>query len=108
MSDHEHNWDRRSFLGVTAGGTAGAVLAGCKTTQPVKPPVVAPPPPKTPSPLDQFQVSETVARKVMARAMQTGGDFCDLFFQRARKNYLGLEDSAVNRAYYAIFYAASS
>ncbi len=99
MSDHEHNWDRRSFLGVTAGGTAGAVLAGCKTTQPVKPPVVAPPPPKTPSPLDQFQVSETVARKVMARAMQTGGDFCDLFFQRARKNYLGLEDSAVNRAY---------
>ncbi len=98
MNDHE-NWDRRSFLGVTAGGTAGAVLAGCKTAEP-KPVVVLPtPPPRKPSPLDQFQVSEELARKVMARALQTGGDFCDLFFQRMRKNYLGLEDSAVNRAY---------
>ena len=102
MSDHEHNWDRRSFLGVTAAGaagTAGVALTGCKTTQAVPPPVVVQPPPRVPSPLDQFQVSEALARKVISRAMQTGGDFCDLFFQRARKNYLGLEDSAVNRAY---------
>jgi len=43
-------------------------------------------------------VTEAAARKVMARAMQSGGDFCDLFFQQKRVNYLGLQDHAVNRA----------
>jgi TldD protein len=45
-----------------------------------------------------FGISEAQLRKVMARAMQNGGDFCDLYFQRSRINYFGLQDEAVNRA----------
>jgi UDP-N-acetylmuramoylalanine--D-glutamate ligase len=35
----------------------------------------------------------------MAKAMSRGGEYCDLYFQRAHRNYLGLEDHAVNRGY---------
>ena len=92
--------DRRAFLGVTAAGTAGSaglLLTGCKAAPP-KTAVDLKPPPPAPTPLDAFAVSQQTARKVMARAMASGGDFCDLFFQRTRINYLGLEDAAVNRA----------
>ncbi|MCA9665073.1 MAG: TldD/PmbA family protein [Myxococcales bacterium] len=47
---------------------------------------------------EAFGVSEARVRKVMARALQHGGDFCDLYFHRRRINWIGLEDHAVNRA----------
>ena len=43
-------------------------------------------------------VSPGAARRVLARALQSGGDFCDLYFQRSRSLSLGLRDSAVNSA----------
>jgi len=96
--------DRREFLGVgaaAAAGTAGALVVGCKPTPPKGPPTakqVTAAASAGGSPLDKFAVSDGDARKVMARAMSSGGDFCDLFFQNHRINYLGLEDHAVNRA----------
>ena len=48
--------------------------------------------------LDRFGVTEGQVRQVLARALDRGGDFCDLYFQRTRGSYLGLEDGAVNRA----------
>ncbi|MCK5800950.1 MAG: twin-arginine translocation signal domain-containing protein [Deltaproteobacteria bacterium] len=104
--------DRRQFLGgATALGVATATglwLPGCGAITPA--PTTGPGPnsakstPTSPASgthnaLEAFGVTETQARKVLARALQSGGDFADLFFERSRLNYLGLEDSAVNRAY---------
>jgi TldD protein len=97
--------DRRQFLeatAVVAAGTAAVCLTGC--AKPAKPPVAVPPKaeakanPAVHSALEAFGISEAQLRKVMARAMQNGGDFCDLYFQRSRINYFGLQDEAVNRA----------
>jgi TldD protein len=102
MSKDETKVNRRDFLGAaacTAAVVAGGSLTGCKTTG-APPPAVKPPAPIVgPSPLDSFAVSEGDARKVMAKAMAKGGAYCDLYFQRSHRNYLGLEDHAVNRGY---------
>ncbi len=104
MSDKRHGMDRRKFLGVgaaAAAGSAGALLVGCKPGQPRTPPTTKPVIKAATSgadPLATFGVSDGDRSKVMARAMANGGDFCDLFFQNHRINYLGLEDHAVNRA----------
>lgn len=49
--------------------------------------------------LDHFGVTEKMIADVIAEAMSGGGDYCDLYFQHTISNYIGLEDSAVNRAY---------
>ncbi|MBU1221241.1 TldD/PmbA family protein [Myxococcota bacterium] len=46
-----------------------------------------------------FGVSDAVIGKIMSKALSTGGDFADLFFQKKRRVWLGLEDSNVNKAY---------
>lgn len=51
---------------------------------------------------DRFGVTEKIIRDVMAEALSRGGDYCDLYFQHSLKNYIGLEDKSVNRAYSVI------
>jgi len=87
--------NRREFMGVAAAGAAaGLALPACKGPLPA--PRTGP---GAPAPLDAFGVSEATVRKVIARALAGGGEYCDLYFQRSRANTLGLEDHAVNRGY---------
>ena len=51
-----------------------------------------------------FGVDEAIIRKVMAAALERGGDFCDIYFEHTIANSIGLEDSIVNRAYTSIDY----
>lgn len=93
--------NRRSFLGMGAAATAsGFLLPSCRSPQAVDNAKTAQAgtPSHASATLDLFRVTDSDLRKVMARAMQSGGDFCDLFFQRRQTNRLGLEDEAVNTA----------
>ncbi|MCL1932664.1 MAG: TldD/PmbA family protein [Candidatus Azobacteroides sp.] len=48
--------------------------------------------------LAHFNVSENDLQKVMAVALEKGGDYADLYFQHSFSNSLVLQDGAVNRA----------
>lgn len=48
--------------------------------------------------LNHFGVSEGDLKKVLAAALEKGGDYADLFFEHTYNNYIGLQDGAVNRA----------
>ena len=87
--------DRRQFIGLAAAGAAsGLVLPACHGPTPAT--TTRPP---SPTPLDAFGVTEATVRQVMDRALQGGGEYCDLYFQRIRTNMLGLEDHAVNKGH---------
>ncbi len=45
-----------------------------------------------------FGVSESDLKKVLAAALEKGGDYADLFFEHTYRNNVGLQDGAVNRA----------
>lgn len=45
-----------------------------------------------------FDVSENDMKKVLAAALEKGGDYADLFFEHSYRNHIGLQDGAVNRA----------
>ena len=47
--------------------------------------------------LTHFNVTENDLRKVMAVALEKGGDYADLYFQHTFSNSLVLQDGAVNR-----------
>ncbi|MDR3061889.1 MAG: TldD/PmbA family protein [Dysgonamonadaceae bacterium] len=51
-----------------------------------------------PKMLNHFRVTEADLRKVMAIALEKGGDYADLYFEHTFNNYLALQDGAVNRA----------
>jgi TldD protein len=46
-----------------------------------------------------FGLDDAVFARVMSAALQSGGDYCDLYFQQQSHNAIGLEDEQVNRAY---------
>jgi TldD protein len=48
--------------------------------------------------LNHFNVTENDLKKVMAVALEKGGDYADLFFEHTFSNSLVLQDRAVNRA----------
>ncbi|MDR1781177.1 MAG: TldD/PmbA family protein [Tannerella sp.] len=48
--------------------------------------------------LNHFGVSERDLQKVLAAALEKGGDYADLFFEHSYSNNIGLQDAAVNRA----------
>lgn len=48
--------------------------------------------------LTHFGVSESDLQKVLAAALEKGGDYADLFFEHTYRNNIGLQDGAVNRA----------
>jgi TldD protein len=47
----------------------------------------------------EFGITDTICRKVLAKALAKGGDYADLYFEHTISNYLILEDGKVNRAY---------
>jgi TldD protein len=49
-----------------------------------------------------FGLDDGVFRRVIETALQSGGDFCDLFFQQRTSNVIALEDNEVNRAFRSI------
>ena len=46
--------------------------------------------------MNHFGVSESDMRKVLATALEKGGDYADLFFQHTSTNVVSLKDGAVN------------
>ena len=46
-----------------------------------------------------FGLDNAIYQRVMATALQKGGEFCDLFFQQRTINSIGLEDNEVNQAH---------
>ena len=48
--------------------------------------------------LNHFGVSENDMQKVLAAALEKGGDYADLFFEHSYRNNIGLQDGTVNRA----------
>lgn len=48
--------------------------------------------------LDHFGVSESDMKKVLAAALEKGGDYADLFFEHSYRNNIVLLDGAVNQA----------
>jgi len=48
--------------------------------------------------LDRFGVTRNDLQKVIAAALEKGGDYADLYFEHTLDNGLGLQDGAVNRA----------
>lgn len=46
---------------------------------------------------NHFGVSESDMKKVLAAALEKGGDYADLFFEHSYRNNIGLQDGAVNR-----------
>ncbi|MCL2097156.1 MAG: TldD/PmbA family protein [Bacteroidales bacterium] len=52
--------------------------------------------------LSHFGVTENDLKKIMAAALENGGDYVDLFFEHTFGNSLSLRDGAVNRASSAI------
>ncbi len=89
---------RRDFLEGASAATAlgaAALLPGCRSQQKCGGVRALPPA----GALEAFGVNEAAARRTLARALASGGDHADLFFQEIRQCYLVLEDGAVNRAY---------
>ncbi|MCD7931219.1 MAG: TldD/PmbA family protein [Tannerellaceae bacterium] len=69
-----------SFLGAVATGSAEEKAAGVTFA------------------MNHFGVSEGDLRKVLAAALEKGGDYADLYFEHSYRNNIGLMDGAVNRA----------
>lgn len=49
--------------------------------------------------LEHFGVSENDLKKVLAVALEKGGDYADLYFEHSFHNNIGLQDGAVNSAH---------
>ncbi|MCC8198870.1 MAG: TldD/PmbA family protein [Tannerellaceae bacterium] len=48
--------------------------------------------------MNHFGVSESDMKKVLAAALEKGGEYADLYFEHSYRNNIGLQDGAVNRA----------
>ncbi len=48
---------------------------------------------------NEYGLGNALYHRVMATALERGGDYCDLFFQQRVVNSIGLEDNEVNRAF---------
>ncbi|MDR2497265.1 MAG: TldD/PmbA family protein [Tannerellaceae bacterium] len=48
--------------------------------------------------MNHFQVTDNELKKVLAAALEKGGDYADLFFEHSFYNSVGLQDGAVNSA----------
>jgi TldD protein len=53
---------------------------------------------------DHFGVDDVDIRKVMAVALEKGGDYCDVYFEHTISNWIVLEDNIVSRAYSNVDY----
>jgi TldD protein len=86
---------RRSFLRTTATTALGAAVLPAMS----KDWLVFPPEEAQGYFEAGFGITDAMCQRVLAKALATGGDFADLFFEHTVNNYLILEDGKVNRAY---------
>jgi TldD protein len=94
---------RRSFLKTSARGLAIAAVPVIFKANPLaalSSPLLNPDNPS--EYYEHFGVSEEILRKVMAAALNRGGDYCDLFFEHTISNTILLEDDRVDRAYSSV------
>jgi len=90
---------RRDFLRASGLAVAGTILL-----PEVMRAQIHPQKEDLPKMLAHFNVNENDLRKVIAVALEKGGDYADLYFQHTFYNSLTLQDGAVNRAYSNIDY----
>jgi len=90
---------RRDFL-----RTSGLAVAGTILLPEVMRAQLHPEEENLPKMMIHFNVTENDLRKVMAVALERGGDYADLYFQHTFSNSLVLQDGAVNRAASGIDY----
>ncbi len=91
---------RRKFVKMSAQGLALASVPVIFRANPLA--AMAGPPTgegKLADYLDHFGVDQTAINRVMAAALERGGDYCDVYFQHKITNWIGLEDKIVDRAY---------
>jgi len=89
------NFNRRNFIKTSGAAVAGSMILppfmqSCQNVQ-----ISA----TVKSYLDHFEVTTGMLQKVIAAAMEKGGNYADLFFEHRTTNNLGLEDGKVNRAF---------
>jgi len=84
---------RRDFI-----KTGGAALAGIALLPQISCDSMGNVPADTAAMLNHFGVTEKDLRKVIAVALEKGGDYADLFFEHTLDNTVSLQDGAVNRA----------
>lgn len=86
-------YTRRNFIKVGGSAMLGAVLLPTflHAHDPNSPEAVA-------AILKNFNVDHSDLKKVIAAALEKGGDYADLFFEDTTYNNIGLMDGAVNRA----------
>jgi len=84
---------RRDFLRASGLAVAGTILLPEVMRAQIRPQKE-----DLPKMLTHFYVNENDLRKVMAVALEKGGDYADLYFQHTFSNSLTLQDGAVNRA----------
>lgn len=53
---------------------------------------------------NHFGIDEDIIRRVMASALERGGDYCDIYFEHSIGNSVILEDDIVSRAYTTVDY----
>ncbi len=78
-----------SALGLAAAGLVTPLKAGshAETTLPLS------------AYLERFGVTPKLLRDLLAEGLSQGGDYCDLYFQHAVNQTIGLEDGRVDRAF---------
>ena len=84
---------RRDFI-----RTGGAALAGIALLPQIGCTPMSNVPADVAAMLAHFGVTENDLRKVIAVALEKGGDYADLFFEHTLDNTVALQDGAVNRA----------
>jgi len=98
--------NRRQFLSRTVATTAVAVLPGfltsCAHSGAALLPGSGPQTLQSTHFARNFGVDEDLLAKVMGRALATGGDFCDLYFEHSLGNSIRLQDGAVNAAHTSV------
>lgn len=99
---HGQGIDRRDFLTSAALAATAALMPGCGGARPQAQAgdlgTASGGGGGLSAAFDRFGVTEASVRKVMARALEGGGAWCDLYFERKTTHHLSLEDHAVNRA----------
>ncbi|UCD95645.1 MAG: TldD/PmbA family protein [Candidatus Zixiibacteriota bacterium] len=96
---------RRDFVKMGAMGLAAASVPGIFRGNPLM--AFASPPPGEANLKDYYEyfgIDENIIRRVMAAALERGGDYCDVFFEHSTATDVILEDNAVNRAYTQVDY----
>jgi len=84
---------RRDFLRASGFAVAGSLLLPEVMRAQIRPQKE-----DLPKMMTHFNVTENDLRKVMAVALEKGGDYADFYFQHTFNNMLVLQDGAVNRA----------